>query len=194
MILESGHLLLDQINDVLDIVRLEAGTTELHEEIVEVAPLINACVTMVSERARRSGVTVNIDIPAGSLPPLRADAARLKQAVNNLLSNAVKFTGPGGTATVRARHMADGGLVLQITDTGVGIAADDIPKALARFQQIDSGLNRMHEGCGLGLPLAKSLIELHGGTLDLQSELGGGTTVTVRFPAHRIVPEAATGS
>ena len=111
-----------------------------------------------------------------------------------LLSNAIKFTSPGGRVEIKAWSRPDSGYVFQVADTGIGIALDDIPKALAPFKQIDSELNRKYAGTGLGLPLTKSLTELHGGSLDLQSEGGVGTTVTVRFPAERIVSRAATGT
>ena len=110
------------------------------------------------------------EISDSAIPLLRADPRRLKQILVNLLSNAVKFTETGGTVTIRA---------------GVGIAVENIQKTLARFQQIDSALSRRHEGIGLGLPLTKSLVALHGGTLDLQSQAGKGTIVTVRLPAGR---------
>lgn len=105
----------------------------------------------------------------------------------NLLTNAIKFTETGGSITVKSWYNADSGFVLQVTDTGIGIALEDIPKALSRFQQIDGALNRDQEGTGLGLPLSKTLAELHGGSLDLQSEVGVGTTVSVRFPSERAV-------
>ena len=108
----------------------------------------------------------------------------------NLLSNAIKFTKAGGKVTVKIWCRADSGYLFQVTDTGIGIALEDIPKALSRFGQVDGTLNRAFEGTGLGLPLTKSLVELHGGSLDLQSEVGVGTTVTLRFPAERIVARA----
>ena len=117
----------------------------------------------------------------------RADARKLKQILVNLLANAVKFTDAGGEVTLRAWCRTDSGYVFQITDTGIGIAPKDVPKALSRFGQIDADLNRQYEGTGLGLPLTKALVEQHGGTLDIQSEVSAGTTVTVRFPAERIV-------
>ncbi len=104
-----------------------------------------------------------------------------------MLSNAIKFTEPGGKVTLSVWYRADSGVVFQIADTGIGIAPEDIPKALTRFGQVDSDLSRKYEGTGLGLPLTKALVELHGGYLDLQSQIGVGTTVTVRFPAARIV-------
>ena len=109
------------------------------------------------------------------------------QILANLLSNAVKFTPSGGRVAVKAWCGPHGGYVFQVVDNGIGIALEDLPKALARFGQVDSGLQRAHEGTGLGLPLTKSLTELHGGSLDLESEVGVGTTVTVRFPAERVV-------
>jgi PAS domain S-box-containing protein len=185
VILDSGQLLLSLINDVLDISKIEAGAASLYETTLDVAGLIEACVTMVRPRAQESGVTLKVDIAPGPLPALLADETRIKQVLINLLSNAVKFTEAGGAVTVKAWHNVDTGLVLQIADTGIGMAPEDIPKALARFQQVDSDLNRKHDGSGLGLPLAKSLVELHGGSLDLQSQPGVGTTATVRLPASR---------
>lgn len=124
---------------------------------------------------------------ADDVPMLRADKLKLKQILINLLSNAIKFTDPGGKVTLKAWCSMDGGYVFQVVDTGIGIALEDIPKALAPFQQIDNRPNRKHRGTGLGLPLSKSLVEMHGGSLDLQSHVGVGTTVTIRFPAERIV-------
>ena len=123
---------------------------------------------------------------APELPPVRADGRVLKQILINLLSNAVKFTPPGGTVTVGVA-LDDAGLSVSVADTGIGMAAEDIPRALAAFGQVDSALNRKYEGTGLGLPLVKALTELHGGRLDLESEVGVGTTVTVRLPRERLV-------
>ena len=121
------------------------------------------------------------------MPALRADRRKLTQILVNLLSNAIKFTVPGGRVALNIQHRAESGLEFNIVDTGIGIAPDDISLALAPFQQIDGAFNRKHEGTGLGLPLTKSLIELHGGSLDLQSTVGVGTSITVRFPAERVV-------
>jgi signal transduction histidine kinase len=125
-------------------------------------------------------------------PALYADKRKLKQIPVNLLSNAIKFTPSGGKVTLKMLRPAHDGCVFRVADTGIGIARDDIPKALASFQQIDSDLNRRYAETGLGLPLAKALVELHGGSLDLESEVGVGTTVTVNFPAGRILPQTAT--
>jgi signal transduction histidine kinase len=189
----SGEHLLDLINDILDLSKIEAGKAELHEEEIDVARVLGACLTLVKERAEEGGVVIECDT-ASDLPTLYADERKFKQILINLLSNAIKFTPSGGKIMVRTWFHTDDGYVFQVADTGIGIALADIPKALTPFQQIDSDLNRKYEGTGLGLPLTKALAELHGGSLGLQSEVDIGTTVTVRFPAERIVSQAATGT
>ncbi len=184
---ESGQHLLALINDILDLSKIESGTDELHEEDIEISEIANAVMKLVEGPARTGSVALELDV-SDDIPPLRADERKVKQILLNLLSNAIKFTPGGGKATLKIRSRAESGYLFQVIDTGIGMAFEDISKALAPFQQIDSGLNRKHEGTGLGLPLTKSLIELHGGYLDLQSKVGVGTTVTVRFPAERIVP------
>ena len=190
---ESGQHLLGLINDVLDLSKVEAGVEELHEQDIEIHDLSRAVLTLVKERARRGGIMLKMDL-ADDLPMLRADERKLKQILVNLLSNAIKFTEAGGKVTLRAWCRADSDPVFQVTDTGIGIAPEDILKALSHFGQVDSDLNRQYEGTGLGLPLTKALVELHGGCLDLQSQIGVGTTATVRFPAERIVSEGATAT
>ena len=112
----------------------------------------------------------------------------MKQILINLISNGIKFTPRGGSVKVTGQLSRKSGYLLQIIDTGIGIAPADIPKALARFQQVDGQLNRTYEGSGLGLPLSKSLVEAHDGSLELESIVGEGTTVTARLPAERVVP------
>ena len=182
---ESGRHLLGLINDILDLSKVESGVAELQEEVVGIRELVGSVTTMVNGRAGEAGVELEFD-PPNDVPALRADERKLKQILVNLLTNAVKFTPAGGKVTLRTWSSAESGYVFQIIDTGIGIALEDIPKALAPFQQIDGALNRQYEGTGLGLPLTKALVEIHGGSLDLQSEVGVGTTVTVRFPAERI--------
>ena len=182
----SGRHLLSLINDILDLSKIESGAEVLHEEDVSVPDIANAALRLVRQRAEKAGVEFKLDL-GDELPLLRTDERMVKQILLNLLSNAIKFTPRGGKVTVKIWSRAESGYVFQVTDTGIGIAVQDIPKALAPFQQIDSGLNRKHDGTGLGLPLTKSLVEMHGGSLDLQSMVGVGTTVTVRFPAERIV-------
>ncbi len=184
-IFDAGSHLLTLINNILDLSKVESGADELREEDIEVAHAVESVLRMVRQRAERSRLQLVVDIPKNP-PLLRADPRKVKQILVNLLSNAVKFT-PAGKITVKAWWRADGGYVFQVVDTGIGIALEDIPKALSQFGQVDGKLNRRYHGTGLGLPLSKTLVEMHGGSLDLQSEVGVGTTVTVRFPAGRIV-------
>ena len=123
------------------------------------------------------------------IPALQADERKLKQILINLLSNAIKFTEQGGDVSVKAWVGSDQGLIVEITDTGIGMAPEDIPKALRRFSQVDSGIDRKFQGTGLGLTLTQSLVDMHEGSLELQSEVGVGTIVTVRFPAYRLIPD-----
>jgi len=182
----SGTHLLNIISDILDLSKAESSDVELLETDIYVLPNIEACLKMVSKKAVENGIELICDAER-NLPALHADERKFKQIFINLLSNSVKFTPSGGTITIRAWYSLDSGYVFQVADTGIGIALEDIPKAFTPFQQIDGDLDRKYDGTGLGLPLTKSLIEIHGGSLDLQSELGVGTTVTVRFPAERIV-------
>jgi signal transduction histidine kinase len=177
--------LLGLINDILDLSKVESGVAELQEAVVDIHELVGSVTTMVHGRAADHGVELDFDLP-NDVPALRADERKLKQILVNLLTNAVKFTPAGGKVTLRVWSSAESGFVFQIIDTGIGIALDDVPKALAPFQQINGALNREYEGTGLGLPLTKALVEMHGGSLDLQSEVTIGTTITVRFPVERI--------
>ena len=183
---ESGRHLLALINDILDLSKVDSGTDELHEENIEIAGTANAVVKLVMGLARSGNIKLELDV-SDDIPLLYADERKVKQILLNLLSNAIKFTPEDGKVTLKIWSRTESGTVFQVTDTGIGIAFKDIPKAFSPFQQIDSGLNRKHDGTGLGLPLTKALVEMHGGYLDLQSEVGVGTTVTVRFPAQRMV-------
>ena len=188
----SGTHLLDLINDILDLSKAESGQVDLHESIIEVGGLINGSVALVALRARQAGVEIITDI-AQDLPQLRADERKVRQALLNLATNAIKFTPPAGRVFLRA-CLANGRLRLVVEDTGIGMASADIPKALSPFGQIDSAHNRRHTGTGLGLPLTKRLVEAHGATFDLKSELAVGTVVSVEFPADRLVDRFAPRS
>jgi PAS domain S-box-containing protein len=183
---QAGNHLLSLINDILDLSKIEAGGIDLCEEVVNVSDAVSSSMLLVKERAEKGGVELKLDVPDDPVP-LYADGRILKQILINLLSNAVKFTPSGGEVAVRVWSRSDTGYIFQVVDTGIGMALEDIPTALAAFKQLDGALNRKFEGTGLGLPLTKSLIELHGGSLDLQSRVGVGTTVTARFPAERMV-------
>jgi len=187
---ESGQHLLGLINDILDLSKIESGTDELHEDEIEIPEIVRSALVLVEQRALQSGIKIGLEL-ADQLPALRADERKLKQILVNLLANAVKFIEFGGEVMLRVWCRKDSGYVFQIADTGIGIASEDIPKALSQFGQVDGNLDRQYDGTGLGLSLTKALVELHGGTLDLQSQVGVGTTVTVRFPATRIVASLA---
>jgi len=181
----SARHLLDVINDILDVAKAEAGKLELEEEEVAVAEVIPAAVRLVQERAHRNELTVSINAPEG-LPPLYVDKRKIKQILLNLLSNAIKFTPPGGRIAIKAMLDPSGDFLVEVTDTGIGIAPEDIPVALSPFGQVDGRLSRKYEGTGLGLPLTSAMVELHGGALSIASEVSVGTTVTVRLPAERV--------
>ncbi|HVU19413.1 MAG TPA: MHYT domain-containing protein [Rhizomicrobium sp.] len=182
---ESGKHLLSLISDILDISRLEAGKAELHEEAVDVATLVKDCLRMVEHQAAKGGLALSDDVPPGA-PRVLADERRMKQVLINLLSNAVKFTQPGGTVHVRVRSTLEG-MFISVEDSGIGIAPEDIARAFERFSQIDSTVARYQQGAGLGLPLSRQLMELHGGTLMLQSVVSVGTIATAKLPASRIL-------
>jgi PAS domain S-box-containing protein len=181
----SGGHLLELINDILDLSKAEAGQIELTEDVVEVEPLVGACVAMLSPRAQQAGVEIIAEV-AGDLPNLQGDERKLRQVLLNLMTNGIKFTPPDGQVRVSAR-MAGNSLRIEVTDTGIGIAQADIPKALSPFGQIDSALSSRHAGTGLGLPLTKRLVEAHGATFTLTSEIGAGTTATIEFPPQRLL-------
>ena len=185
-IYNSGRHLLDLINDILDLSKIEAGRFELQEEDVDTLGLLRSCHTLLSERAKRAGLHLRVVAEEG-VPDMHADGRRLKQVLLNLLTNAIKFTNPGGSVTLEASVDATRGLEIKVIDTGIGMKPEDLPRALEKFSQIDSALNRQHDGTGLGLPIAKSLMELHGGGLELQSKHGHGTTVTIWIPPRRLL-------
>ncbi len=181
-IYRSGQHLLNVINDILDMAKVEAGKFELVEEDVDLAPIIDECARLLLFRAEEAGVEIVVDV--GRPLMVRGDGLRLKQVILNLMTNGVKFTPGGGRVTVHARR-APQGVTIEVVDTGIGIAPENIAKALAPFQQIDRQMNRKYGGTGLGLPLSKALVEVHGGSLVLMSALGEGTTVRVVLPAEK---------
>jgi len=182
----SGQYLLNLINDILEVSRIEAGKLELQEEAVDINEIVDGALRMLRNETARAKVVIHkaIDRP---LPRLLADQRRVSQVLLNLLSNAVKFTEEGGAITVTACRRGDTMSVV-IADTGIGIAVEDLPRVLEPFAQVDSLLSRKHNGSGLGLPLSARLMQLHGGRLEIESTVGEGTTVTVTFPAERLLP------
>ena len=182
---ESAQHLLTLINDILDVAKIEAGAHELREEEVDPVDVVGAVERLVAERAKRAELALSIDLPE-RLPRLKADERKLKQVLLNLMSNAIKFTPEGGRIALAARYESDGSFVFEVSDTGIGIAAEDIPRAFAPFEQVDSRLSRQFEGTGLGLPLSDGFVKLHGGRLTLESTPGKGTKAIVRLPAERV--------
>jgi len=189
----AGQHLLTEVNRILDLAKIEAGRAELQEEWFDVLEAATTSVSFVRPQADSSGLTLTLNIPP-SLPVLYGDRQYFKQILINLLSNAVKFTPQGGSVTLTAQVTADGWLDISVSDTGIGIAEDELWKALMPFAQVSSELSRRYEGTGLGLPLSKGFVELHGGTLSIDSEKDRGTKVTVRFPPNRMRYENAHGA
>ena len=191
---ESGQHLLDLINDLLDVSAIEAGKMEFHEDGIDVAGLAETAMRLVRGQAEKGRVRLS-DCVGSDLPNLYGDERRMKQILLNLLTNAVKFTPKRGEVTLNAHVAGDGSLVFTVTDTGIGMTEEEITKAMQPFGQVDTSLSRKYEGTGLGLPVTKGLVEAHGGTLEISSEPDKGTTVTIRFPAERVIDaSAAEGS
>lgn len=184
----SARHLLEIINEVLDMSKIEAGRVELDEEPFDIGQLIQAVSRMMASRAFSAGLKIEEVVP-DDLPPLCADPRLVRQILINLVGNAVKYSGNGGAITMAASLNAEGGLRLTVADTGVGIARDRIKDALEPFGQVSKPQDNSG-GTGLGLPLAKAMAELHGGVLLLESDVGKGTIVTVDFPAWRTYTRA----
>jgi two-component system CheB/CheR fusion protein len=182
----GGHHLLRIVNELLDMSKLEAGAVQLEEEEVDVARAIEDSVHLVEEQAKRAGVDICTEI-ARPLSSLRVDQHRLKQILINLLSNAVKFSTSGRRVVVEAGVDRSGTFDIVVRDNGIGIRPEDLPKVLAPFGQVEDAMAAKLEGTGLGLPLAKALCELLGGTFDLKSKAGVGTKVSIRFPEERVI-------
>ena len=186
-ILHAGRHLMDVITDILDIAKAQSGKIELKKRIVRPEAVMRAAIRIMHEKARDANIMLESEIEE-PLPPIEADTVRLRQVLLNLLSNALKFTAPGGTIrAVVSRHPA--GIVMRIHDSGPGMAPRDIPRALQPFVQVDNSLARRHGGAGLGLPLTRIFVELHGGWLEIESTLNVGTTVSVILPTSDITPE-----
>jgi two-component system cell cycle sensor histidine kinase PleC len=185
-ILGSGQHLLALINDVLDMSKIEAGKMTLRFEPLRLDDLVEDALRLVKNRAETAGLSIMVDSPAA--PEVEGDYRALKQVLLNLLSNAVKFTPRGGRITVRIEQLADNQaerVRVSVIDTGIGIAPQDLARLARPFEQIESQHSKTQQGTGLGLALSKSLVELHGGALDIESQPGVGTTVSVVLPANR---------
>ncbi len=185
-IYQSGAHLLDVINDILDVSKVESGQFNLHEQSSSLLPILDASIKIVGRREEARELSIEKAI-APDFPMLMVDARVLRQIMINLLSNAVKFTEPGGIVTAEAALDEDGAPVLRVVDTGIGIPEEALPHLEEPFYQADGALDRKHEGTGLGLHLVYKFVGMLDGTVDIQSTLGVGTTVTVRLPKKRVI-------
>jgi len=184
---QAGTHLLEVINDILDVARIEAGELEIHDEIIDLELIAEACINMVWARAQKADIKITLDIPK-DFPHLQADKTRVKQTLLNVVTNAVKFSDKGSTISLRA-HLISDSINIVISDSGIGIANDDLENIFEPFTQVQDVLTRPHEGSGLGLALVKSMMEMHGGTVSIDSVLGEGTIVSLTFPLDRTVLE-----
>jgi signal transduction histidine kinase len=186
----SGTHLLQIINDILDLSKAEAGKIELAEEIFDLREIMRSVGQLTAGRIHTAELTQEVDF-ADNLPPVRGDERKTKQVLLNLITNSVKFTPAGGRITVTGRFDPENGLAVTVSDTGIGIPECDLDRVLKPFEQVDSSLSRQHQGTGLGLPLVKAIMEMHGGRLRIESMLGSGTAVTVVFPPERVILDPA---
>jgi signal transduction histidine kinase len=185
----AGEHLLEIINNLLDISKIEAGKIELSDESIDPSDIVRASVAALRVQAAKKKIALTADIPPGT-PFIHGDTLRLRQVLINLVSNAVKFTPEGGRVTMSAAFDPARGFSFTVTDTGIGMSPKEVVVALELFGQIENAIIKKHEGTGLGLPLAQHLVELHGGRIEIESIKGVGTTVHVRLPLDRVVRSA----
>jgi two-component system cell cycle sensor histidine kinase PleC len=190
---QSGQHLLNLINEILDISRIEAGRYELNESAVDLAKVVPDCHRLMRLRAEAKGLKI-VELFEPGLPELWADERAMRQICLNLLSNAVKFTPTGGTVTLSVGSTSLGGQFLSVHDTGPGIPEDEIPSVLRSFGQGSLAQQAAEGGTGLGLAITKGLAELHDGTFELKSKLGYGTEVIISIPRKRVIEPTPTAS
>jgi signal transduction histidine kinase len=183
---QCGMHLLNIINDILDLSKAEAGKLELSEDVFDLRDTIRSVRQLIGTRIADGGLSASVELPA-DLPLLRADERKTKQVLLNLVNNAVKFTPSGGHIEIAGRFDPGKGVRVTVSDTGVGIAPADLARVLEPFEQVGSLSSRTRQGTGLGLPLVKAIMERHGGTIEITSEVGVGTRVSVNFPPRRAV-------
>ena len=179
--MENNHkTLLGMINNILQMTRIDAGRETFRPELMDMGDVVGLLQSTIAPLAEQKSITVSYE---ADVPLFVADAEKLRRIVENLMSNAVKFTSAGGRIAFRAHHRPEAGVIeISVADTGCGIPAESIPTIFDRFVQVDSSASRAHNGSGLGLALVRELTEMHGGTVQLESEVGAGSTFTVRIP------------
>lgn len=182
----SSEHLLSLINDILDISKIEAGEMEVFDSEFDLSRLIKSAINMVAVNADEKKISISFT-PEKKEYELMADEKKFRQIMLNILSNAIKFTPEGGAISIKLKKPVSDGLIVKIKDTGIGMDPDQMKQAMEIFRQVDNPHNRKVEGTGLGLPLTKSLIELHGGTLTLNSAVNKGTEVSIQIPKDRII-------
>lgn len=179
----AGEHLLDLVTDVLDIARIEAGELDIKRDSVDIEKIVRSCDTMLRLQAENAGVTIFVEIPP-TIPQLITDPFRFRQILINLMENAIKYTPRGGTISVQGIAHCDGRLAIRVSDSGIGMAKEDIPIALEKFSQLRQGHLHAHSGVGVGLAIVKLLVDLLEGEMQIESEVGIGTTVTITLPKH----------
>jgi signal transduction histidine kinase len=189
----SGAHLLQIINDILDLSKAESGKIDLSDDVFDLRDIMRTVGQLTAGRVASAELSETLDL-ADDLPPIRGDERKTKQVLLNLITNAVKFTPAGGRITITGRFDPQEGLSIMVADTGIGISDGDLERVLKPFEQVDSSFSRQHQGTGLGLPLVKAIMEMHGGRLFLESRLGEGTKVTVVFPPERVLASCPIGS
>ncbi len=188
---DAGILLLNIINGLLDLARIEAGKVDLEEQLVGVRELIQSAIRTIDPIAHKKSIQVKYE-PTHATALIHVDRTKFRQIMLNLLSNGVKFTEPQGEIAISSRITGGGDLIISVKDTGIGIAPEHLHRVLSPFEQVADHLTKENEGAGLGLPIARALIELHGGELVITSDLGAGTTVALRLPRDRVHCVAST--
>ncbi|MBL4615721.1 MAG: hypothetical protein JKY27_12715 [Magnetovibrio sp.] len=186
----SGIHLLDLINDILDLSKVESSALDLFIEPIDIDAVTKTVLRLTRPHAQQKNITLESQMN-GLAQKFCGDKRRIKQILLNLLSNAIKFTNPGGSVKLDGSVTQDKSLILIVSDTGIGMDADELEIAVTPFGQVDSSLTRKYDGTGLGLPLTKALVELHGGHMNIDSLKGYGTTINIRFPPGRVVKDQA---
>ena len=188
----AGHLL-SVINDILDISKLQSGKYSIDSREIDIEGILTDTIETFRHQTDAAQIDFDTSI-ASDLPFIRGDGAKLKQIFSNIFSNAIKFTPPDGTVAIKALRTADQGVIVVIRDSGVGMSPEEIEVAMTPFGQVDGGRSRWREGAGLGLPIAKALVELHGGTLYIASQQNEGTEVVITFPGRDTVTASAAAT